>query len=185
MPDINRIKNRGDGTLVGIDENGNEVPVDIDAINAREGSFSSIITTTQSVDQSASNIFASTNTSISPSTFTKIALDASDFDHLNAYDSANNQFVVDAGQYAVSASARFNNSESGIRVILQIRQNGTDVFRADSHAAVGQIISAVGSTTIDAADGDVIELYGWHNGSSSMDNRAGSNETSMQINRVG
>ena len=117
--------------------------------------------------------YASSNTNLAADTNTKIALNSEYYDTDNAFDTSNNRFTVPSGEggkyqisYAVAIKSDDNQEVSG-----KIYINGSYVDIKSllvSASVVNTDINASCTTSavMELSEGDYIELYGLHTGSS-------------------
>ena len=97
-------------------------------------------------------------------TWTRIALNASEFNDQNTFDASANQFTAPAdGTYAFGATLTFKeNTTSAVTTGGRFLKNGTDVLSGSQIANTGQHISEVTTLNMNAmaalATGDTIEL---------------------------
>ena len=117
--------------------------------------------------------YASSNTNLAADTNTKIALNSEYYDTDNAFDTSNNRFTVPSGEggkyqisYAVAIKSDANQEVSG-----KIYINGSYVDIKSllvSASVVNTDINASCTTSavMELSEGDYIELYGLHTGSS-------------------
>tara|TARA_R100000654_G_scaffold67872_1_gene96566 strand:+ start:498 stop:1049 length:552 start_codon:yes stop_codon:yes gene_type:complete len=117
--------------------------------------------------------YASSNTNISGSTNTKIALNSEYYDTDNAFDTSNYRFTVPSGKggkYQISYAVAIK-SDANQEVAGKIYINGSYVDIKSllvSASVVNTDINASCTTSavMELSAGDYIELYGMHTGSS-------------------
>jgi hypothetical protein len=136
---------------------------------------------------SRARAYLSANQSVPTGAFTKILLNAENYDEQGEFDNVTNyRFTAKkAGYYQVNACAVLNLSVDTARLIAFIYKNGAMVARADSQMSVANTyVSANVSDVIYLAADDYLELYVWHNCGSNRDIYGGSAYTFLSIHKL-
>lgn len=110
--------------------------------------------------------------SVPASTSTKVAFNAESYDPEGVFDTANNRYSPgEAGYYHVSATALLGSMESGKRAYVTIYKNGSS-YALGSDLTIGGANNLglhVSGDVYLANASDYIEIYIWHNNSTSKD----------------
>jgi hypothetical protein len=125
---------------------------------------------------------ATSNQSITTSTFTKIQCQTEDFDTNSNYDNATNYRFTPtvAGYYQVSASVSFQGSTTCTRYLATIYKNGSEYIRFGDFAGTGVGVSTQGSCLIYCnGSTDYLELYCYATGTGLIA-AFGRNQTNFQ-----
>lgn len=137
----------------------------------------------------STRLYASaTGQSIPNKSFTTIQYDTATDDGLGGADTAGNQITVpSAGTYLFINNVRLVGVPSGSRAIARIDAGGTELARADSHAAVsnGGTLAGRVSDVRALAAGDSVTGLVWQDSGGALDPRMNEAETFLAVVRIG
>jgi len=123
--------------------------------------LTSASTTVLPKGNSAFRAYLSSAYNISSGTFTKITLDAEDFDLNNEFDTSNSRFTPTvAGYYWISAAFANNGASSPSRLIARLHKNGSVFSFAVGDQVTGYTVSGGKLMYFNGAT-DYVELYGY------------------------
>ena len=129
---------------------------------------------------------AVSNQTISYDTYTKIQLNAENYDNQNEFDSTTNYrfTATKAGYYQVNAIINWSTNVDTKRYAAMIYKNGGGVDSAWNHAPGGLGMCVVVSDIIYLAAGDYLELYTYHDATADQTVVSGSDGTYMAIHKL-
>lgn len=119
-------------------------------------------------------------------TWTRIVFQTEVTDRLGEFDNATNyRFTAAvAGDYIVSAGVGLTTAHAGARIVVGLYVNGTLTARlADTTPGAIGTTAIYGSAPLFLAASDFVELYLWHNDSSSLVTVAGGDTTYFRVSR--
>lgn len=139
--------------------------------------------------QSRARAYRSTAQTITTGTFTKVQLNSEDYDILGEFDSTTNyRFTKGAGDtatYHIDANVYLDASSGGSLIIIDVRKNNSSIlYKQEPMSTVARAIC--GSTDIELAANDYVELFVYHDSGANRDVYASGNNafTYMNIRRV-
>jgi hypothetical protein len=114
-----------------------------------------------------------TNTSVPSATFTKITLDAEEFDTANCF--ASSRFTPNvAGYYQINGNIQINNSSTSYNGIVSIFKNGSR-YKDGNYAPLTSFSSFLSVSCLVYLNGstDYVELYGYQNSGGTLTSNGG------------
>ncbi|RKX64090.1 MAG: hypothetical protein DRP34_00240 [Thermodesulfobacteriota bacterium] len=134
--------------------------------------------------QSCCVVYLSTDQSISANTWTKVALDTTEIDTQNEFDSTNNRITVnETGKYLITGKIRFIPGAAGDFLINAIYINGAEKFSTVLQAAEADTHDLIISKILNLNASDYIELYAKNlNNSSTL--RGGYGATFLSVIKI-
>ena len=136
--------------------------------------------------QSGCRVYLNTTQTIPNATFTKIQLNAKNYDAQNEFDSTTNYrfTATKAGVYKISATVDFSTFSDAGAFLLMFYKNGVEVSRKFSRSASTAEYGDTHTDTIYLSAGDYIELWVYQNSGASRNVTYGSNITFMSITKL-
>jgi hypothetical protein len=123
---------------------------------------------------------------IPPATYTKLALNAKDFDLLSEFDQVTNYrfTALTAGYYFVSASVRWETSPAGVLFYTSFVKTGAYVAWRSLKAVGGSTFSTHCSCLLQMAPGNYIEAWVQHSHTSALNVKEGNLFTWLSIHKI-
>jgi hypothetical protein len=123
--------------------------------------------------------------SIPNGSWTKINLDAKNYDGLGEFDTVNHRFTAQsAGYYAVSAVVSFAANATGIRSLMIYKNGSYNTSGQQTNAVSGNWTRLSLSDIVYLAAGDYLELYAYQTSGTALDTDAGSVVVFMAVHRI-
>ncbi|MHA1225117.1 MAG: hypothetical protein ACTSR2_01025 [Candidatus Hodarchaeales archaeon] len=128
---------------------------------------------------------ASSNQSISDSTWTKVQLNAESYDKRGEFDVVNHRFTAKrAGYYLVTAALELSSVGQITKVVIAFYKNGSSVSQVSFGENLGHGGGASHSDIIYLDAGDYLELWVWEDSGYGLNVYYGENVTFMAIHKL-
>lgn len=116
----------------------------------------------------AFSAYLSANQTITPSTFTKVAINTEEFDTNNNFDTALSRFTPTvAGHYQVNCAINFSASASATRAMAAIHKNGTEFKRGSDIFTAGLVVTGAALIYMNGST-DYLEMVAYVSGATAV-----------------